>query len=154
MPKVRIMIVEDEGLVARDVELMLEGLGYEVVASVSSGEEALALAREAKPDLALIDIVIKGMMDGIQTSRDLWERFKVPVVYVTAYADETIIKRAKLTEPFGYILKPFDERELRIAIEIALYKAEMETKLRDREERLSTLLQNVKEGVIATDGGG
>jgi len=155
MAEIRIMIVEDEGLVARDMELMVKSLGYEVAALISSGEDALSfVAAGERPDLILMDIVIKGPVDGIEASLTLWEKYHIPVVYVTAYADEAIIRRAKMTEPFGYILKPFDERELKIAIEIALFKADMENKLREREERLSALFKNVKEAVIATNGGG
>jgi PAS domain S-box-containing protein/putative nucleotidyltransferase with HDIG domain len=153
MSPTRIMIAENEGLVARDMELMVKSLGYEVAAVVSSGEEALARAVEEKPDLILMDIVLKGPVDGIEASLTLWEKYHLPVIYVTAYADDAILKRARLTEPFGYILKPFDERELKISIEIALFKSAMERKLREREEWLSALLKNVKEAVIATDEG-
>jgi PAS domain S-box-containing protein/putative nucleotidyltransferase with HDIG domain len=100
-----------------------------------------------------MDIVLKGPVDGIEASLTLWEKYHLPVIYVTAYADDAILKRARLTEPFGYILKPFDERELKISIEIALFKSAMERKLREREEWLSALLKNVKEAVIATDEG-
>lgn len=150
----RIMIAEDEGLVARDMELMIKGMGYEVAGVVSSGEDALDAAVRTRPDLILMDIVLKGRMDGIEVSSILWEKHGIPVVYVTAYADDAILKRARITEPFGYILKPFEERELKICIEIALFKASMEKKLRERETWLSALLRNVKEAVIALDGEG
>jgi len=154
MRKTRIMIAEDEGLVARDMELMIKSLGFEAIAVVSSGEEALTQAVDLKPDLILMDIVLKGAVDGIEASLILWEKHHIPVIYVTAYADDAILKRARMTDPFGYILKPFDERELKISIEIALFKAAMEKKLRDREEWLSALLKNVKEAVIALDANG
>lgn len=151
MSNTRIMIAEDEGLVARDMELMLKSLGYEVAAVVSSGEEALHAALRLKPDLILMDIVLKGRIDGIEASSTLWGQHNIPVVFVTAFADDAILKRARITEPFGYILKPFEERELKICIEIALFKATWERKLKERETWLSTLLRNIREGVIALD---
>ncbi|OGD25180.1 MAG: hypothetical protein A2Y56_01115 [Candidatus Aminicenantes bacterium RBG_13_63_10] len=154
MSTTRILIAEDEGLVARDMELMIKSLGFEPVAVVSSGEDALARAVELKPDLVLMDIFLKGPLDGIEASLLLWEKHHIPVVYVTAYADDAILKRAKMTDPFGYVLKPFDERELKISIEIALFKSAMEGKLRRREEWLSALLKNVKDAVIALDANG
>jgi PAS domain S-box-containing protein/putative nucleotidyltransferase with HDIG domain len=151
MSDVRIVIAEDEGLVARDMELMIKSLGYAVAAVVSSGEQALAAAREHRPDLVLMDIVLKGPLDGIEASSVLWEKYHVPVVFVTAFADDAVLKRARITHPFGYILKPFEERELKVCIEMALFKASMERKLREREGWLSALLSNVREAVIALD---
>ena len=101
-----------------------------------------------------MDIVLKGEIDGITAAERIWEECGVPIIYLTAYADETTLSRAKMTEPFGYILKPFDERELQTAIEMAFYKAQMYSRLREREEWLSTILKSIGDGVIATDPAG
>jgi PAS domain S-box-containing protein len=108
----------------------------------------------AKPDLVLMDIVLKGEMDGIAAAERIWEDHGVPVIYLTAYADETTLARAKITEPFGYILKPFDERELQTTIEMAFFKAKMDKTLREREAWLSTVLGSIGDGVIAADADG
>ena len=154
MPKVKVLVVEDESLVARDIQNMLRSLNYEVVGVVSSGEMALQKASKSAPDLVLMDIVIKGAVDGIAAAEKLWEEFNIPIVYLTAYADETTFQRAKLTKPFGYLLKPFEERELQTTIEMALFKSKMELKLREREEWLSTVLKSISDGIIATDQDG
>ncbi|MFQ6108422.1 MAG: response regulator [Candidatus Aminicenantales bacterium] len=158
MGKIRVLVVEDEHLVAQDIQYMLEGLGYEVIAAVSSGEEALEKTAEALPDLILMDIVLKGGMDGITAAHKIWEDFKIPFIYVTAFADENTLARAKVTRPFGYLHKPFEERELQSAIEIALYKAEMEKGLRESEEKcrleatkLSAMISAMEEGVVFAD---
>jgi len=151
MPKVRVLVVEDESLVARDIQNMLRSLSYEVLGIVASGEQALQRASKSAPDLVLMDIVLKGDIDGITAAEKLWEEFNIPVIYLTAYADETTFQRAKLTRPFGYLLKPFEERELQTTIEMALYKSRMELKLREREEWLSTVLKSIGDGIIATD---
>lgn len=154
MPKVKVLVVEDEGLVARDIQNMLRSLSYEVLGVVASGELALQKAAASVPDLVLMDIVLKGEIDGITAAEKLWEEFSIPVIYLTAYVDETTFQRAKLTKPFGYLLKPFEERELQTTIEIALYKSKMELKLREREEWLSTVLKSIGDGIIATDRDG
>lgn len=151
MERIRILIVEDEGLVARDMENMVMSLGYEVCGMAITGDEAVEHAARFQPDLILMDVVIKGTLDGIAAAEKIWEAFHIPIIYVTAYADELTLKRAKTTEPFGYILKPFDERELKIAIEMAFYKSRMGMKLKEREEWLSALVKSIADGVIATD---
>lgn len=150
MSKVKVLVVEDEGLVARDVANMLKSLGYEVPSVVSTGEMAIRSAREQSPDLVLMDIVLKGKVSGTIAAEKIWETLKIPVIYLTAYADEKTLQEAKKTDPFGYILKPFEEWELQTAIEMALYKSSMEKKLRERERWLSTVLQSIGDGVIAT----
>jgi PAS domain S-box-containing protein/putative nucleotidyltransferase with HDIG domain len=152
--KTRILVVEDENIVARDIGNMLLGLGYDVVGVVPSGEEAVELAREARPNLALVDVMLQGEMTGVDAADEIYSDFNIPVVYLTAYADETTLQRAKETEPFGYLLKPFEERELQTTVEIALYKFKMEMKLRNRERWLTTILQSVGDGVVATDENG
>ncbi len=154
MTKIRILIVEDESLVAKDIQNMLRGLGYEVLNILSTGEEALEVVADLAPDLILMDIVLKGEIDGIYAAEKIWETQAIPVIYLTAYADEATLLRAKVTEPFGYILKPFDERELQTTIEMAFYKAKMDKKLREREEWLTTVLKSIGDGVIATDDQG
>jgi PAS domain S-box-containing protein/putative nucleotidyltransferase with HDIG domain len=154
MEKIKILIVEDESLVARDIENMAVSLGYEVCGIASTGEQATEMAARHRPDLMLMDVIIKGKLDGISAAEEIWEAFHIPVIYVTAYADEITLKRAKITEAFGYILKPFDERELKIAIEMAFYKSRMDVRLREREEWLSALVKSIGEGVIATDQAG
>ncbi len=132
----RILVVEDEAIVAADVRRSLIDMGYEVPDTASSGKEAIACATQMRLDLALMDIHIKGELDGIQTAEILRERFRVPVIYVTAYADEVTVERAKKTEPLGYLLKPIKVLELRSAVEVGLYKYAMETRLREREQQL------------------
>jgi len=146
-----ILIVEDEGIIARDTKNRLKGFGYAVCALVSSGEEAIKKVEEMHPDLVLMDIRLKGKMDGIEAAEQIQNRFNIPVVYITAYADDNTLQRAKITEPFGYILKPFEDKELYTAIEIALYKHKMESKLKKSEEWLATILKSIGDAVIAID---
>ncbi len=152
--RTKILVVEDESIVARDIRNMLLGLGYEVVGVVPSGEEAVDLARETMPNLALVDVMLQGEMTGVEAADQIYSGLNIPVVYLTAYADETTLQRAKKTEPFGYLLKPFEERELKTTVEIALYKFKMEMKLKNRERWLTTILQSVGDGVVATDENG
>lgn len=142
MAKEKILVVEDERIVAKDIVKSLQRLGYKVVASVASGEEALQKVIEAQPDLVLMDIMLKGKMDGIETTEEIHKNFDIPVIYLTAYADEKTLGRAKITEPFGYIIKPFDERDLHTTIEIALRRhlAEAATRVAlEKEKQLSEL---------------
>lgn len=132
----RILVIEDEAIVAADMRRSLMGMGYEVLETADSAKEAIERATASRPDLALVDIHIKGDLDGIQTAEILRERFRVPVIYVTAFADETTVERAKWTEPVGYLLKPIKILELRSVVEVGLYKHAMETRLREREQQL------------------
>ncbi len=122
----QILVVEDEGITAMDLEARLKGLGYSVPAVVSSGEEAILRAEETHPDLVLMDIVLRGQTDGVQAAQELQSRLGIPVVYLTAYFDDATLERAKATEPFGYIIKPFKDINLRTSIEIALRRHEAE----------------------------
>ncbi|MDP3097621.1 MAG: response regulator [Syntrophales bacterium] len=151
MPKAKILIVEDETIVARDIQKSVETMGYFVCAIASSGEEAVQKASETRPDLVLMDIVLKGDMDGIRAAEQINALFKIPIVYLTAYDDENILQRAKITTPYGYITKPFDDRALRIAIEIALYKNQAEVRIRKTELWLAAVLRSVGDAVIASD---
>ena len=148
MPKARILIVEDENLVARDLHNMIRALGYGVTDVVQTGEAVLQSVDRAKPDLALMDIVLKGNTDGITVASALWEKHGIPVVYITSFADDLTFERAKLTEPFGYLIKPFEERELELTIETALYKARMQLLLKEKEQWLSTILKSIGDGII------
>jgi two-component system cell cycle sensor histidine kinase/response regulator CckA len=152
--KVRIMIVEDELIVAQNLENQLKKLGYEVAAAVGSGQEAVKMAAEMKPDLVLMDIKLSGAMDGIDTADQIHTRFQIPVVYLTAYADDETLERAKTTAPFGYILKPFELKKLHSTIEIALYKHQLEKKLRESELRFRTLANSSPVGIFQTDARG
>jgi two-component system, cell cycle sensor histidine kinase and response regulator CckA len=151
MARAQIMIVEDESIVAEDMKVMLEGFGYAVPAIAFSGEEAVQKALDLHPDLVLMDIVLRGHMSGMEAVERIREQVNIPVVYVTAYADDNTVRRAKLTEPFGYILKPFDARELQTAIEIALYKHQMESRLKASEQWLATTLHSISDAVMTTD---
>jgi len=151
MANVRILVVEDEVIIAQDIQNMLKKLGYAVSAVASSGEEAIKRVAETLPDLVLMDIVLEGDMDGVEVAGQIRDCFDIPVVYLTAYSDDTTLQRAKITEPYGYILKPFQERELYTNIEMALYKHKMEGKLKESEQWLSTTLKSIGDAVIATD---
>lgn len=154
MVRAKLLIVEDESIVALNIQRRLEGLGYSIVATTSSGEEAIALAEEACPDLVLMDIKLEGNVDGIEAAAQIRRRFQIPVVYLTAYTNEETLNRAKLTEPYGYILKPFEARDLATTIEVALYKHQMEQQLREREQWLATTLKSIGDAVITTDAQG
>jgi PAS domain S-box-containing protein len=146
-----VLIVEDERIVAKDIQQTLKELGYDAFAIASSAEEAIARASERCPDIVLMDIRIKGRCDGIETAEILKTKFAVPVVYLTAHADEGTIARAKKTEPHGYLLKPVKSAELRGVIEVSLYKHEMEKRLRERERWFSTTLRSIADAVITVD---
>ncbi|MDW5551800.1 MULTISPECIES: response regulator [Methanosarcina] len=118
----RILVVEDEHIVAMGIKKMLKNLGYTVTGVASSGKDAISKAESTFPDVVLMDIMLKGDMDGVEAAKEIRERFDVPVVYLTAYSDNKILERAKKTEPFGYIVKPFDEKDLHSSIEVALHK--------------------------------
>ncbi|NBD15032.1 MAG: response regulator [Cyanobacteria bacterium] len=122
----KILIVEDEAVVSLDVSRRLEKMGYEVMGRIASGEEALELIEKERPDLVLMDINLQGEMDGIETATKLYKEYNLPVIYLTAYAGESTLERAKESKPYGYILKPFKERELHAAIEIAISRHKTE----------------------------
>jgi PAS domain S-box-containing protein len=147
----RIMIVEDEGIIAQDIKNCLENLGYNVPDVVYTGTEAIEKAAVLRPDLVLMDIVLKGEIDGIETAQEIRNKYNIPIVYLTAYEDDKTLKRAKLTQPLGYILKPFEERYLRSSIEMALYKHKMENKVKENERWLATILKSVGDAVIVTN---
>lgn len=136
MEEARILIVEDQRIVAQALCDTLGYLGYSAVAIVSSGEEAVEKSAELCPDLVLMDIVLKGEMDGIDAARLIRESTDIPTIFLTAYSEDEIVQRAKLTEPFGFVLKPYQARELHAAIQMALYRHEIERKLKQAEQEL------------------
>jgi len=151
MSKYRILVVEDEAIVARDICKRLDDLGYQVAGMADNGEAALAQAREQKPDLVLMDIVIKGQQNGIDVANIIKSEMGIPLIYLTAYADEATVERAKTAEPFGYIIKPFNDRDLNVTIQMALYRNKMEKKLADREERYRDLFENTSDIIMLLD---
>jgi len=158
MAKVNIMIVEDEAIIAEEIKISLEGMGYTVTSVVTSGEQAIEKADQDRPDLILMDIKLKGRMDGIEASEFIRSRFAIPIIFLTAYADENAIERAKLSMPFGYILKPFEDRDLKVAIEMALYAAKLnadrklaEEALQENEEKYRSLVESTEDCIYLID---
>ncbi|MBT4091531.1 MAG: PAS domain S-box protein [Deltaproteobacteria bacterium] len=151
MEKAKILIVEDEAIIAMEIESQLQGLGYEVISIVDTGEKAIKKAGEDNPDLILMDIRIKGEMDGIQTAAIIREQFDIPVVFSTAYLDEERIELAKLTMPFGYVLKPVQERDLKVTIEMALYVSKVDGERTKAEKRFKTIFEEAPLGVALID---
>lgn len=162
MATTQIMVVEDERITAKDIQSALESAGYEVTDLVYSGEDAVRKARDLQPDLVLMDIKLEGKMDGIEAAMQIRELYDIPVIYLTAYSDTSIMQRAKMTGPSGYLLKeqfgflnkPFEESELDTAIEIALYNHNIEKRLRHCELWLTAILKSVSDAVIAADSKG
>ncbi|MCH8011705.1 MAG: PAS domain S-box protein [Candidatus Marinimicrobia bacterium] len=154
MAKTKILIVEDERIAVKGIQYRLKRLGYGVAGVAASGKEAIQKARDTHPDLVLMDILLQGDIDGVETAEQIRAHFDIPVIYLTSYADDKTLQRAKVTEPYGYIIKPFEENELRTAIEMALYKHKIERRLRESEETAQVLL-NAPDGTAAlldTDG--
>ena len=143
--KIKIMIVEDEIITAESEKQSLEELGYSVISAVASAEKAIKKAEEDKPDLVLMDIELKGEMDGVEAAGKIHSRFDIPSLFVTAYSDDKLLKRAKIAEPFGYIIKPFQKRELHSNIEMALYKNMAEKERKKLIKELQDSLAKVKQ---------
>jgi two-component system cell cycle sensor histidine kinase/response regulator CckA len=146
-----VLVVEDERIVARDLEQTLAELGYHAAGIASSAEEAIAHASKRCPDLVLMDIRIRGKRDGVETADLLRRQFDVPIVYLTAHADDATLERAKRSEPYAYLLKPVKAAELRSAIEVALYRHGIEKRLRERERWFSTTLRSIADAVVTVD---
>ncbi len=142
MSKTNILVVEDESIVAKDIQHSLKKLGYTVVGMCSTGEEAIKTAEELKPDLILMDIMLKGDMSGIEAAGQIREKFNIPIIYLTAYADESTLSKAKVSEPYGYIIKPFKEIDLHTSIEMAIYKHEKETDVKKERDFLYSIVEN------------
>jgi response regulator RpfG family c-di-GMP phosphodiesterase len=150
MEKKKILVVEDERIVARDLARQLTDLGYDVVATAYSGEEALNKLREVHPDLVLMDIVLAGAMDGIQAAEKITALSGTPVVYLTAYADDKTFGRAKLTGPSGYILKPVEKKQLHVAIELALHRQDIVLNLQKNHARIYGSMKGMIEAIAET----
>ena len=146
-----ILIVEDEKIIAKGIEKRLKGLGYTVAGMASTGDEAIERACTLRPDMILMDINLGGGVDGIEAANRIRLQFDIPVVFLTAFSDDATIQRAKLTEPFGFILKPYEDKDLQTAVEIGLYKHKMERRVRENEQWLAATLGSIGDGVIATD---
>jgi len=149
MGNARILVVEDESIVALDIQNRLKTFGYEVIDVIPSGEQAVELAEESRPDLVLMDINLQGGMDGIEAAEQIREAHDIPVVYLTAYGDENTLARAKVSHPYGYILKPFNERELRGTIEVALQLHGMQQQVKESEDRYRILLESITQPILA-----
>jgi len=152
MPK--IMIVDDEVIITMQLEERLTSMGYDVAGTASSGETAVEMAKRLKPDLILMDIVMPGKIDGIDASNIIKAELDIPVIFLTAYADDNFVKKAKNAQPFGYIVKPFQEKEIRAAIECALYKKDMERQFRESEEKYRAVVDSAGDAIISADSHG
>ncbi len=145
MSKTNILVVEDESIVSKDIQNSLKKLGYNVVGACNNGEEAIELAKEQQPDLVLMDIMLKGDMSGIDAANQIRSQYNIPIIFLTAYADESTLSKAKVTEPYGYILKPFKEIDLHSSIEMAIYKHKKVSEIKKERDFLYSLVEN-KEG--------
>jgi PAS domain S-box-containing protein len=147
----RVLIVEDERIVAIDLKITLERLGYDVIGTTGSGENAVEMAEDLQPDIILMDIRLEDKMDGIDAAKAIRKHSDIPVIFLTAYTDQETIDRAKLVGPYGYAVKPFEPRELKSAIEIATYKHSMERRLRESEARMRSVLNSLSDAVLLID---
>ncbi|MGQ9855065.1 MAG: PAS domain S-box protein, partial [Candidatus Oleimicrobiaceae bacterium] len=150
----RILIVEDEALVAADVAQLLEKSGHLVIGRVATGKAALAAVQKDRPDLVLMDIGLKGELDGIQAAKEIYGEFDVPVVFLTSHSDKATLQRAKQAQPFGYILKPFGEREVEATVEMAVHRHKLEQVLRESERRFRAVVDSANDAVIIADDKG
>lgn len=147
MSKINVLVVEDESIVSKDIQHSLKKLGYNVVGAAATGEKAIELVRSEKPDVVLMDIMLKGDMSGIDTAEIVNKEVNIPIIYLTAYADEATLVKAKITEPYGYIIKPFKEIDLHTSIEMAIYKS-----VKNKEvEKERDLLFSIVEGKDSQD---
>lgn len=139
---VNVLVVEDESIVSKDIQNSLINLGYSVIGAAASGEKAIELALQLNPDVILMDIMLKGTINGIEAAEKIKEEIQVPIIFLTAYADNSTLSKAKITEPYGYILKPFKEIDLRTAIEIAIYKHQKEIEILQQKDLLHSIVEN------------
>ena len=142
MAKSNVLVVEDESIVSKDIQHSLKKLGYNVVGASATGEKAIELARSENPDIILMDIMLKGEMNGIETADIIRAEMHIPVVFLTAYADESTLSKAKITEPYGYIIKPFKEIDLHTSIEMAIYKHGKEQEIVKERDLLYSIVEN------------
>ncbi len=154
MLKKRILVVEDEGIIARDLSAMLEQMGHSVTGQAGTYAEAMELASILPPHLVLMDIKIRGPLDGVATAEEIRKRLGLPVVFVTAHADAHTLQRANVSQPFGYVVKPFNESALRVAIEVALNRHKLQEQADSKQTWLRYALEGISEAVLATDADG
>ncbi len=150
----RILIVEDDSIIAFDLKRIVLGLGCEVIGVAALGREAVALAAAQPPDAVLMDISLQGSLDGIETAQLIKQHQDVPIIYVTAHSDSKTLQRAKLVGPFGYVLKPFDDEIIRVTLEMALYKHKLDQEMKESRQWFATTLTSIGDAVIATDAQG
>ncbi|MFO8064789.1 MAG: response regulator, partial [Spirochaetia bacterium] len=151
MQNERILVVEDEKIISLDLQRRLQKFGYQVVGLCATGNEAIEKTREHVPDIILMDIMLGGEIDGIEAAKQIKDELGIPIIFLTAFADEKTLERAKEAEPYGYVLKPFKERELYTTIDIALYKSNIYKQLQSKERWFSGILHSVADAIIATD---
>jgi PAS domain S-box-containing protein len=151
MAKATILVVEDEFITGADIQNNLHLTGYDVPFVVDNGNDAIKKAGELQPDLVLIDITLIGQMTGIEAAAQIRDRYGIPVIFLSAHSDDTTITRALESEPFGYIIKPFEARDLKIRIEIALYKHAMDEALKERESTINALLNTIPDALVLLD---
>ncbi|MCZ6671301.1 MAG: response regulator [Verrucomicrobia bacterium] len=151
MKKKKILVVEDENILALDIQGYLQSFGYHVVALADKAEEAVKLATKHKPDLVLMDIRLKGRMDGIDAGKQIWETLYIPVIYLTAYADKATLERAEKSRPYGYILKPFNSKDIETSVGMALSKHAEEKRVREKRDWLDKVLMSLGDAVITAD---
>jgi PAS domain S-box-containing protein len=154
MAKARILVVEDEGLTALAIEEYVKECGHEVVQIVATGEDAVRKAIELEVDLVLMDIKLQGELDGLEAANLINSSRHIPVIFVTAYSDDKTLARAKLSEPYSFLIKPINAKAIKAAIEIALYKANSQNKLRRTKEQMDAILGSVEDGVIVAGNNG
>ncbi len=145
MSKINVLVVEDESIVSKDIQHSLKKLGYNVVGASATGEKAIELANSENPDIVLMDIMLKGEMNGIEAADTIKKNLSIPIIFLTAYADELTLSKAKITEPYGYILKPFKEIDLHTTIEMAIYKHSKEQELVKERDLLFSIIENKEE---------
>ncbi|QWR78952.1 response regulator [Candidatus Magnetomonas plexicatena] len=148
---IRILVVEDERIIAREIEERLKRMGFSVIGIVSSGESALQKIPEELPDLVLMDIRLRGDIDGIEAAKHIRGKYDIPVIFLTAHSDKATLERAKVTQPYGYLLKPFHEKDISATIEMSLFKHKMDVKNRDEKQQLSQSVQNQEVTVQTAD---
>ncbi|HMQ75214.1 MAG TPA: response regulator [Flavobacteriales bacterium] len=142
MAQTNVLVVEDESIVSKDIQHSLKKLGYNVVGAAATGEQAVKLAVEAQPDIILMDIMLKGEMNGIEAATQIRQETNIPVIFLTAYADESTLNKAKVTQPYGYIIKPFKEIDIHTSIEMALYKHKKEAEVLKERDLLFNLVES------------
>ncbi|MBS1764894.1 MAG: response regulator [Bacteroidetes bacterium] len=151
MDKVKILVVEDESIVAKDIQQTLIRLGYDVPATASSATNAYVKLEEYEPDLVFLDIKLKGEQDGIHVAEHIRQKYDIPVIFLTSFVDKSTLDRAKVTEPYGYLVKPFNESDLQTTVEMALYKFKKDLQSRENEKRYANALTNIEDAILVTD---